>query len=741
MVGQQAQPQIIQVAQQPVPAGQRWTPVVGDETVALLDHLGLQEPSRSQLLSEAADVLGRCIPPTSSQGQTTGLVVGYVQSGKTMSFTTVAALARDNAYRMVIVISGTTKNLFTQSADRLQRDLRIGPERDKGWLVFRSPIAPARLEPAVRGALSRWTTATAPGLRPQTVLVTVMKNGNHLDRLLTLLSMLQLDSVPTIVIDDEADQAGLNTLVGRGQQSATYTRLLQLRRSLPQHSYLQYTATPQGPLLINILDVLSPDWPDVLTPGPDYAGGREFFISNPRLVRTIPRTDIPTQNRPLVEPPDSLLEAMQFFFVGVVAGLKADQGRGNRTMMVHPSQETMRHGQYVQWVRNIRDTWMRMLSLPTSDPDRQALISDFVTAHADLGLTALDMPPFSELEPYLHDALAQTLIEEVNAAAGPTPAIDWHSAYPLILVGGEVLSRGYTVEGLTVTYMPRGGGVGNADTIQQRARFFGYKRNYLGFCRVYLELTMQTAYRDLVEHEEYIREELIRHRDMGGTATLNDWRRAIILTMVLRPTRANILDINYTHSMLQDQWYQTHSPLDPEQVIQNNRDAVQRLVTMLAFSPDVGDPRRTDDQIHQVISGVPLRTVYDDLLSQVRLTQPGESAELTRLLVHVERYLRDKPNETATVYLMSGGRIRQRGMKDGRILNLFQGRNPLSGPAIYPGDRVIRAPQGLTVQVHNLKLTEKLTDAEPPCVLADNVPVLAVWVPSEMARPVLVQDQ
>jgi hypothetical protein len=710
---------------------------VGDETTALLDHLSLPDASRAQLLEEAASVLSRCIPPNDPSGQTTGLVVGHIQSGKTMSFTTVAALARDNGYRMIIVISGTTKNLFTQSADRLERDLRIRTDRDRAWLVFRSPITPSRFRPAIAGALSRWTTPTAPGLRPQTVLITVMKNGAHLDRLIALLSSLQLTSVPTLIIDDEADQAGLNTLAGRAQQSPTYSRLLQLRQCLPHHSYLQYTATPQGPLLINILDVLSPDWAEVLTPGPNYVGGRDFFLLTPGLVRTIPRNDIPTRGRPLMTPPDSLLEAMQFFFVGVAAGLKKDKGRGHRTMMVHPSQVTMQHGQYVQWVRNIRDTWVQMLALPPSDPDRQDLISDFRAVHQDLALTVSNLAPFNELEPYLHDALVQTIMEEVNAASGPTPTIDWHAAYPFILVGGEVLSRGYTVEGLTVTYMPRGGGVGNADTIQQRARFLGYKRDYLGFCRVYLEPNMQIAYRDYVEHEEDIRAELVKHRDQGNGTTLRDWKRAIILTMALRPTRANILDINYTQGMLRDQWYQTHFPLDPGNILQANRDLVSRFIGSLIFEQADGHPQRTEEQKHLVATAVPLRAVYDELLSQIRLTQQGESAELTRLLVHVERYLRDHPDETSTVYQMGRGHQRQRSVRDGRIVNLFQGRNPLDGPVIYPGDRDIRAAHGLTVQIHKLKLTDSPNGA----VLALDVPVLAAWVPAEMARPVLVQDQ
>ena len=75
----------------------------------------------------------------------------------------------------------------------------------------------------------------------------------------------------------------------------------------------------------------------------------------------------------------------------------------------------------------------------------------------------------------------------VNSLADADRNIHWRRNYSWILVGGQVLDRGFTVEGLTVTYMPRGPGVGNADTIQQRARFLGYKRSYLGYCRVFLE--------------------------------------------------------------------------------------------------------------------------------------------------------------------------------------------------------------------------------------------------------------
>lgn len=70
------------------------------------------------------------------------------------------------------------------------------------------------------------------------------------------------------------------------------------------------------------------------------------------------------------------------------------------------------------------------------------------------------------------------------------------------------MDRGFTVEGLTVTYMPRNVGVGNVDTIQQRARFFGYKRSYLGYCRVFLDQVTIDAYNSIVDHEENVRDQL-----------------------------------------------------------------------------------------------------------------------------------------------------------------------------------------------------------------------------------------
>ncbi len=100
-----------------------------------------------------------------------------------------------------------------------------------------------------------------------------------------------------------------------------------------------------------------------------------------------------------------------------------------------------------------------------------------------------------------------------------------------------------TVEGLTVTYMPRHPGVGNADTLQQRGRFFGYKRPYLGFCRIYVEQQVLTAFEEYVVHEEEMRRQLEEVRDRNESLT--EWKRAFILSPALRPCRANVIRYEY----------------------------------------------------------------------------------------------------------------------------------------------------------------------------------------------------
>jgi hypothetical protein len=476
----------------------------------------------------------------------------------------------------------------------------------------------------------------------------------------------------------------------------------------------------------------------VLTPGAMYTGGRVFFEENMDLVREIPPADIPSATNVLSGAPPSMLEALRVFWVGVAAGL-TEGGVGNRSMMIHPSQQTAPHADYHQWVRAVQTLWTGVLEAPENDPDRKDLIESFKQAHVDLATTADGLPAFDDVSPRLRDAVKQTIVSQVNAARGRTPQVDWPQFYAHILVGGEVLNRGVTVEGLTVTYMPRGPGTGQADTIQQRARWFGYKADYLGYCRVYLSSQMRRLYAAYVDHEGDLRRQVGEHAETGED--LREWRRAFFLDPNLRPTRHQVIDLQPLRGAFSDQWFAPAVPHAPDEAVEVNRRVVGTFLNTLegTFQQDAGDPRRTEPQIH-LIAPVPLQATYQELLTQIRLADPRDSAQWAGLLLQVGRFLEEHPDSVCTVFRMSQGHPRERSIDNaGEIPNLFQGANydesVTPRQLVYPGDREIHSNGQLTVQIHTLEVKDDAT------VVARDVPAVTVWVPRAMAAAWLSQAQ
>ena len=716
-----------------------WQPHEGQATLALRQQAlesELTEHEWENIKDEAISVLSKCVPPDAPLRQETGLVVGYVQSGKTLSFTTVAALARDNSYQMIIVIAGTSLNLRDQSTKRLEDDLDLLARSRRRWQHFKSSDLNEDDHIRIADVLADWQDPMVPDWERQTVLITTMKHHQHLRNLAHVLSQIDLSDVPTLIIDDEGDQASLNTLVQKGETSTTYQRILSLRKYFPHHTFLQYTATPQAPLLINLIDVLSPNFAKVLTPGAGYTGGKAFFHDESDRICLIPDSEIPTKEYPLEAPPESLLEAMRIFFLGVTAAiiLEGENLEGNRSMMVHPSHKTFQHGEYYFWVEQVRNYWLEVLDLNEDDPDRIDLVEEFRESYKSLQNTASDLPPFEKLLTSLSRAIRKTQPREVNATGGKTPSIPWNNAYAHILVGGQAMDRGFTVEGLTVTYMPRGKGLGNADTIQQRARFFGYKRSYFGYCRVFLESGIRDAYRRYIIHEEDVRERLIGHDQTGKP--LNEWKRAFFLDNQLKPTRQNVLDIDYIRVNSNARWYEPKAPHDSREAIVTNQTIVQSFCKKLSFREDEGHPERTKAQIHHIDPDVQLKDLYEELLVPFRVTRSVDSQRFTGVCLQIDAYLESNPKTLCTVFHMGKGEPRVRSLNNnGEILRLFQGKNPDRGPVIYPGDRSKKTPRRVTVQIHNLELVPEVGSH----IL--NVPALVVWLPKDLSHDSLVQDQ
>ena len=195
-----------------------------------------------------------------------------------MSFTTLAALASQNGFNVIIIIAESTTKLVDQTTIRLENDLDINNKSEISWKLHKNPKT---------NKIEEILCDMEEGLfddKP-VLLITVMKNTTHLKNLKSIFvsSKIKQCDFKVLIIDDEADQASLNTQANKKNElniSSTYRILREIRSSLNNHTYLQYTATPQAPLFISILDILSPNFVKILNPGNDYTGGKTFFRQN-----------------------------------------------------------------------------------------------------------------------------------------------------------------------------------------------------------------------------------------------------------------------------------------------------------------------------------------------------------------------------------------------------------------------------------------------------------------------------
>ena len=513
---------------------------------------GLSTEAIATFREETCDVLAHCNPHDAvDKNETTHLAVGYVQSGKTMSFTGVTALAKDNGYRVIIYLAGTKNNLLDQTSKRLRKDLigKNGANNDF-YKIHANPTL-ADVDDIIGNLES---------IEKPIVLIPILKHYDHILKVRQIVNNSEFKELmvneTVIIIDDEADQASLNSYGRRNSKyeedskSRTYDAILKLRADLPGNTYIQYTATPQANILISMQDLLSPKSHTLLTPGEGYVGGKLFFgqgenhdLFNGELIREIPADEVfHKKYNPLTEMPQSLKDALMLHTLAVaivVKYLKVD-GINYLSMMVHPDNTIDWNKTFWQWIDNELKTWRRLMGKPDDNYDKYQLLKRFEHLYPD-ALEFYDIderPSFEVIKPLIYEVLKSKKVYLVNTDAEAQTEIQWDDYKMHILVGAEMLNRGFTIEKLATTYMPRyTKGATNADTIQQRCRFFGYKMDYIKSCRVFLPAASITNYLSYVRHEEELRSTL------ASCDSLEAAERKILLSPSLRPTRANVLPI------------------------------------------------------------------------------------------------------------------------------------------------------------------------------------------------------
>ena len=480
--------------------------VVFENFISTLDYL--DEIEKQELIKSTKEILEKSIPSRvdnliQKYNDTTGIVLGYVQSGKTLSFTSLIALACDNNYKLVIVLAGKTNLLLSQNTDRLIKTFLD----DRNINVLTNVSDNDFIDKLIRRFSNK---------QQRTYVVTLLKHQKHILQLSKLLGNKNLSNIFTknsvLIIDDESDQASLNTNARKKNvESAIYSSIKSLRKVLPNNTYIQYTATPQANLLIDYLDFLSPDWHVLIKPGKKYTGGLSFFENSIDNILSIPKAEKYHSKDNVLEKPPVTLKASIYNYIFSSIYLINNKYNKNifklesTSMMIHPCSERKTIKKFYDWTNNI----IKALQVNLDNLEYKFLDECYRNFLKYSTNNIVDEIPLNEIIELINDEFMDNLSIHEVVGGYVDKAFPWHESKFHILVGGQLLDRGFTVENLIYTYMPRDTkGKNNADTIEQRCRFFGYKRDYFKFCRVYIPNELKVDYQDYVKSEEDLRSKL-----------------------------------------------------------------------------------------------------------------------------------------------------------------------------------------------------------------------------------------
>lgn len=495
-------------------------------------------PQMVQSLSDVTTrILGHLQDPL-SEGTTwnrRGLVIGHVQSGKTANYTGLIARAADAGYKFIIVVAGIHNNLRKQTQQRIDEAF-IGRSSDpEDRRNIGVGLAPGYPHPATLTNINEdfnKNTAEKSGWKindfSKPIILVIKKNVTTLTALHKWLKELnaegdgRISDVPMLLIDDEADNASINTNKEDLDPTRTNAMIRRILGLFAKSCYVGYTATPFANIFINpdaygddVREELFPrDFIYCLDAPTTYFGAEKVFLdeaTSQSIVRPIDDCEnlIPYAHKrddPVPELPPSLYRALDEFIVArAVRNLRGQTGK-HCSMMVNvsrfvPVQKAVRDFLSLR-EKKIREAVLSNYAMPEEVSARNAYMQGlkhaFDAEYADAGFTWAEVKAalsgvFENLHLYVINSKSDEVLDFARYAKEGV-------GLTAVAVGGLSLSRGLTIEGLTVSYMYRNTKM--YDTLMQMGRWFGYRPGFEDLCRVHLSRDSIDWYSHIAEAAE-----------------------------------------------------------------------------------------------------------------------------------------------------------------------------------------------------------------------------------------------
>ena len=496
-----------------------------------------------------------------------GLVVGQVQSGKTANYTGLICKAADAGFNLIIILAGIHNNLRSQTQTRIDegflgfdtqntraydmnRTIRIGVGLIPG---FDKAIANSYTTSAEYGDFTKQAANTA-GLP---IILVIKKNVSVLKRLYSWLKSQSTHDViankSLLLVDDEADNASINTSRSGDDPTAINGNICKIIKLFNRSAYVGYTATPFANIFIPLdKDDLFPKDFIINLPAPDnYVGPEKVFgtSANPDgkedlLPIVFPVADSDTfvpvghkrdDPKPTIDNiPESLRTAIKCFIVTCAIRIARGQENKHNSMLIHISR-------FQAWQNHLKEIIDRLFKyykseIEANDPTmleelRQIFEEDTPDYRSYRTITGeiMNSPVLSridnrirhhtweEIRPLLYRAVQKIDVKSINGTSGDSLTYyeNEKNGISVIAIGGDKLSRGLTLEGLSVSYFLRASKM--YDTLMQMGRWFGYRPGYVDLCRLFTSNELNEWYRHITLASDELREEFRYLAESGGT--------------------------------------------------------------------------------------------------------------------------------------------------------------------------------------------------------------------------------
>lgn len=431
------------------------------------------------------------------------LLVGKVQSGKTSNLELLTALAFDNGYNLLIIYGGYDTELLRQCTERFGSTFESASGDDivesDTPIVFTTNIVTKESNP-LACLTADFATDLLDEKRP--IIITCLKNSRVLIKVNKLLRALKdVPNIKPFIIDDEGDQASLNTAKKKEKGTPTYNAIKAMKGILGNPLYLSVTATPQANIFQEDISALIPASVHLIQPGAGYNGASIYHLSDNEIVQ-------PTkEEQASVTISDSLRKAIHYFIVAsAIKQLIAKNKKEKLSdMIIHVDRKVSEHSALYSCVNDVLKNIKAAFENKEDDPDEYIFyinkLKNSYTSYVSNELQSL-YPFDNALLEELTVCIRKTGVILQNGLGKETKETErtkWHKIY----IGGDLLQRGLTFSNLIVSYFTRfAKNGGNMDTTLQRARWFGYRSKYLDLCKIFTTDEIAKEFTVLAEVED-----------------------------------------------------------------------------------------------------------------------------------------------------------------------------------------------------------------------------------------------